>query len=124
LDNNLESCIVVQGLARGNPQEEVLSIGITSYVQRWPVKDLAMRLELDSQRLFVRSSHFSSWCKRQKVSAISILEYLKSREVWDGQKIKYDLGAGVSTIPSTPILSYQFELSKCVELNLDKFEGD
>jgi hypothetical protein len=119
LGDNIGSSLVVESAPGKKPAPDEVPSLMSTYVKHWPIHDFAIRLELEERLLYITPSHFANWCKKKRISASSILEFLRLAGAWDGRKVHYDMGAGVESLPTTRTLCYCFHMHEDLGFEFD-----
>jgi hypothetical protein len=117
INDNIPSMLVVHSEHRPfnmpmNPLETLKD----PYVKRYPTKDLAMRLEADTQTLYVNINFLTYWLISRRLSFEELRAPLVKQGVWDNQYIKKTLAAFVPILGNVRVKCVRLELSQLDEL--------
>lgn len=112
LSENLSSTLIVGAANRTAAEKDPgVQSGIDSYVKQYPLHELTIRQEMDTNTFYVSSRQFTLWCQKNNYSLEVILQNLESKGIWKrGDKLQYSLGRCVSAIDRSRTIAYKFIL--------------
>jgi hypothetical protein len=111
INANIDSMLVVTAERRPtNLPLNVFDLSRDPYVKRYPFKELNMRLEIDTQTLYINYNFLSNWCVRHRISFSELKTYLLNERIWDSKVIRKTLSMGVEALGKARV--------KCLKLSL------
>jgi hypothetical protein len=103
-NENRNNTLVINGEADKRTGAEILPI-------LEPRNELAIRMEPDTQKLFLTSKKFRAWCATHQITVDDVLDSLKADGVYTGE-VKKRMGKGTKTGASPPVDAFVFDCSK------------
>ncbi|MDR1872003.1 MAG: DUF927 domain-containing protein [Deltaproteobacteria bacterium] len=122
--SNINKVLVVTAAERTTEIRPHMSIQMDTYVKRYPANSLAMRLEIDTQTLYVRLNSISEWCINQRVSWSEMKTQLVNENIWDGKTSQINLAKDVETLGRVSVCCLKLDLSKCEPLACLNEQGE
>jgi hypothetical protein len=111
LNSSINSTLVVMSARRpGSVSSNPLNPAMDMYVKRLPSKELMLRLEADTQTLYVSLNFLHKWCSQHHVSWDELKLSLLKNKVWTGRKMQVSLGQDVPVMGSVRVRCMKFDL--------------
>lgn len=129
LSESLKNSVVVTGKKPDNMSPDI-PLHLSNYIKRVPMgSDLDVRIELDTNTVYVRCAALREWCKERKIIPRTLLSQLAVDGLYDPTQgtlrdrghVLYSLGKHVSSLIDHRGRCYKFTLPKDTEL--DTFVG-
>lgn len=129
LADKMREMLVVKTAERIGAIDASMPTHMDEYIRRMPLGTLDIRIELDTNTVYVRKSAFNAWCSDHNITARTLLSELALSGIYDAnqgtvtnrgeQQIR--MSRGVPTLPSTGVRCYKLVLGP--EAGLDAFAG-
>ena len=127
--DKIREMLVVKTADRVGTIDASQPIHMDSYIRRMPHGSLDIRIELDTNTVYVRKSSFNAWCTENNITARMLLSELALSGIYDAnqgtvanrgeQQIR--MSRGVPTLPSTGVRCYKLDLGP--DAGLDTYAG-
>jgi hypothetical protein len=129
LADKMREMLVVRTAERIGAIDASMPTHMDEYIRRMPLGTLDIRIELDTNTVYVRKSAFNTWCSEHNITARTLLSELAMSGIYDANQgtVKYRgeqqirMSRGVPTLPSTGVRCYKLVLGP--EAGLDTFVG-
>jgi hypothetical protein len=114
--NNINKVLVVESAARKS-KHRPMGLNMDSYVKRYPQNTLSMRLEIDTQTLYISLKHLTEWCVSHRISWGEMKQQLVVENVWDGRTKLMNLAKDVDLLGRISLSCLKLDLSNCEYFN-------
>jgi hypothetical protein len=115
VNSSLGNMLVVAAAKRTSSQPADCADALRDmYVKRYPSRELQLRLEVDTQSLYVSLQALTDWCIRRRVSWEVLQDYLLREKIWLGTVRTCNLAKNVDILGRTSVRCLKFSL-----LNVD-----
>lgn len=129
LADKMREMLVVKSADRVGAARTTVPVHLDEYIKRMPYGALDIRIELDTNTVYVRKASFNTWCSEHNITARSLLSELALSGVYDANQgtmlvrgeQQLRMNRGVPTLPTTAVRCYKFVLDPTA--GLDTFAG-